>query len=183
MRDIGWLLVALGVCVLVGSFFVTTSTHVGYLPYSAYAPAVPADVSNLYGMHVQMALVVVGVGSILTGTIAIAADAIVVAIHQLKATAPESEAAAPAYVEPAARAESGSSEATTNNAETGTGVWLVVTIVVLIIAAVLAWSVRPGDSDVANAASANAMDAANAAVADLQNATAEMQAAADNASR
>ncbi len=85
MRDTGGLLIVLGVGLIVFCFLVPTSTHVGYSSYSPYALNLPSDVSNLHGMHTQMALLVGGIGSIISGAIFIGAAAIVSALDHLRA--------------------------------------------------------------------------------------------------
>jgi hypothetical protein len=185
MRDTGWALVALGVCLLLGAFFVTTTTHVGYMPSSIYAPTLPSDVSNLFGMHIQMALVVAGVGSILTGTITIVGDAIVAAIDRIKGASSQAVAAATVPVgasttELAEQPDSPETDSADN--EISPSAWAAMAILVVVIAAVLIWGGTDGPGVARSPSSEqNAMDAANAAVEDLQNATAEIEAASSRA--
>jgi len=117
MREIGWLLISVGLLAVVGAFlFVDVSREVGYVPYASdYLPRVPREVANVHAMHIQSLIFHGGLASTLGGIICLVGAAIEDAIrrndpkpeptaigdHVVGVGATREEiAAAAAYVEP-----------------------------------------------------------------------------------
>jgi uncharacterized membrane protein YedE/YeeE len=76
MKETGILLIALGVVACIVAFFITTSTHVGYVPSLTYnplnpyaSPPMPSDVVNLWGLHVQGLFFQGGFAAIIAGSV------------------------------------------------------------------------------------------------------------------
>lgn len=89
MREAGGFLILVGVIAIIGAFFVTTSTHVGYVPSSTYLPSMPSDVVNLHGLHIQALVFQGGFAAIIAGSVLFGFGAIDETLNRNSGTLPK----------------------------------------------------------------------------------------------
>jgi hypothetical protein len=175
MKESGWALVSLGVLLLLGALLVDVSVDVGYIPPNPYLPSAPREVANLHAMHVQSLIVQGGLASIICGVITIGFGSVVEAIREGRQADSAASAVPPAdeSAEMPASDQPELAEAPPDNGDKVV-IGVVVSAVLLITFLWLIAGIKSDNGNVSNEAVQNAMDAANAAAEDLQNAAAEL---------
>ena len=186
MKEAGWGLVVLGLCALFGAFlFVDVTRDIGYIPYASdYLPRMPQSVANVHAMHIQSLVFHAGLFSFLAGVILIATATIDEAIRRRD---PRPENVVPS-AEPAsytAEPAGTSTEATDldSQPEAPAGGWVVVALAAVAVSALIAVvAVNNAGTDASfdrAPATANISNATEAAIRDLENAAAEVNATAN----
>jgi hypothetical protein len=175
-------LVALGILLLIGAFFVDVSRQVEYMPsVSLYAPSLPREVANVHAMHIQALIVHGGLAAVIAGIIAIGFGTLDerLAAGAQRPPAPEHRPASQADDTPADGREA---EVPTEESEGVAAligfVFAVAIIILVILAFVQSADTRPGYG--ANETVIDEANEANAAARDLENAANAVEAAARN---